>query len=268
MRRGRSNRRKAEPLRLPKLPELPKVRVRWRAILTPMAVIAVLIVAGGAARVLLDRPVRSLIIEGTFQRVTAVQIEAALDAAHGQSFFSLDLDELKDAVTAIDWVDTVELSRVWPGALRVRVTEHQAAASWGEKGLLDTRGELFTEDARYKYAELPKLAGPEGSEHRVASLYLEVRPRLAEVNLMLESLSMDARGALEIRLAGGQEIRLGRQDLNERLDRFFAVVAPVLAGELEQVEYVDLRYPNGFAVGWREVEPAEEVRLAEVDSGG
>ena len=51
-------------------------------------------------------------------------------------------------------------------------------------------------------------------------------------------------------LEGGPELRLGRRDVGERLERSFAVVTPALAGELERVRYVDLRYTNGFAVGW------------------
>jgi cell division protein FtsQ len=100
--------------------------------------------------------------------------------------------------------------------------------------------------------ELPSLSGPPGSEHEVATRYLAVRGRLAEANLALESLSMDERGAWLVLLAGGQEIRLGRRDIDERLLRFFEVVAPALAAELPRVQYIDLRYSNGFAVGWRE----------------
>ena len=62
---------------------------------------------------------------------------------------------------------------------------------------------------------------------------------------------MDERGAWSLLLGGGQEIRLGRRDVDERLLRFFDVVAPALAPELPRVRYVDLRYTNGFAVGWR-----------------
>lgn len=270
MSRGRANRRKSEPRRIPRL-RLPRITINWRALIVPPLVVMTLLVAAELGRGLLDRPVRALIVEGAFQRVTPVQVEAALDAAHGQSFFSLDLDALKDQVAAIDWIDEVEITRVWPGSLRVRITEHQAAASWGERGLLNTRGELFTEDARHEYAELPKLAGPQGSEHRVATLYLHVRGRLADANLMLEGIEMDGRGAIEIHLAGGQEVRIGRRDVDARLDRFFLVAVPALADQLGRVEYVDLRYPNGFAVGWREdaADPDQMVsQLAEADNRG
>ena len=273
MKRGRSNRRKAARRELPKLPKMPKLptfRINWRAVLLPPLALLLLAGLGESGKILLDRPVGAVIVEGTFQRVTPIQIEEALAPALEQSFLTLDLDELKDAVAAIDWVDGVRLSRVWPDALRVRVTEHRAAASWGENGLLNTRGELFTEDARNDYAELPKLAGPSGSEQRVAGLYLSVRGRLADAHLMLESIRMDDRGALEIKLLGGQVVRVGRDEIESRLDRFFAVAAPALKRDFDRVDYVDLRYPNGFAVGWRDdgLDDAASPRLAGMNTRG
>ena len=159
MKRARTNRRKTAPRRLPTLPKV-QISINWRALLVPPIAALVLFAAAIGGRMLLDRPVESLVMEGQFQRVTPVQIEAALDPVIRQSFLTLDLDSLRASVAAIDWVDTVRISRVWPAALSVQITEHQAAASWGDGGLLNTRGDLFTKDARYEYAELPKLAGP------------------------------------------------------------------------------------------------------------
>jgi cell division protein FtsQ len=134
--------------------------------------------------------------------------------------------------------------------------------------LLNVRGELFTEQSPHVFPELPQLAGPPGSEHDVARRYLAVRGKLAEADLSLESLSMDERGSWRLVLGGGQEIRLGRRDIDERLYRFFDVVAPALAAELKRVEYVDLRYTNGFAVGWRNGPPANLAAVAEVPDHG
>jgi len=79
-------------------------------------------------------------------------------------------------------------------------------------------------------------------------LYLELRGRLVEAQLQLDTLRMDERGAVQFTLSGGQEIRLGRHEVAERMARFFEVVAPSL--RFDEVSYVDLRYTNGFAVGW------------------
>ncbi len=69
------------------------------------------------------------------------------------------------------------------------MTEHQAAARWGDTGLLNVRGELFTDNVQYTLPELPNLAGPPGSEREVARRYLTLRGRLAEAGLKLDSLT-------------------------------------------------------------------------------
>jgi cell division protein FtsQ len=252
----KTNRRKTESrLKRLKVPKLGGVwRKAWQFVVVPALIVVVVFGAFAGMRFVLDRPVRKLVVEGTFQRVTPIQVEAAVAQGMGRGFLSLDLAALRARVRHIDWVDRVNVGRAWPDTLIVRVTEHQAAARWGENGLLNVRGELFADHAQHALPELPILDGPDGTEREVARRYLAVRGPLADADLKLESLSMDERGAWRIVLDGGHEIRLGRRDVDDRLQRFFSVVAPALAGEWQRVQYVDLRYTNGFAVGWAEPE--------------
>jgi cell division protein FtsQ len=266
----RANRRRAES-RLTRV-KLPTLGAAWRrriraALALPIAAVA-LYGAFKGVQLALDQPVRNLVVEGTFQRVTPIQVEAAafpdgLDAG----FMTVDLSALRERVQQLDWVDRVNVGRRWPDTLIVHITEHQAAARWGKSGLLNVRGELFTERSQHSFPELPSLAGPPGSERDVARRYLAVRGKLAEAGLALESLELDERGAWRLVLGGGQEVRLGRRDIDERLYRFFDVVAPALAVDLKRVEYVDLRYTNGFAVGWRDGPPEGLAAVAAVPGG-
>jgi len=265
----RANRRRVES-RLARV-KLPTVGTVWlrrlRALLVlPLAALT-LYGAFKGLQLALDQPVRNLEVEGTFQRVTPIQVEAAVAGSLNAGFMTVDLGAVRDRVHELDWVDRVNVGRRWPDTLIVRVTEHQAAARWGETGLLNVRGELFTERSQHAFAELPSLAGPPGTERDVARRYLAVRGKLAEAGLTLESLELDERGAWRLVLGGGQEIRLGRRDIDERLYRFFDVVAPTLAADLKGVAYVDLRYTNGFAVGWRDGPPASLATVAALDRG-
>jgi cell division protein FtsQ len=243
-------------------------RNRLRAALALPLLAAAMLGLYKGAKFVLDQPVRNLVVEGTFQRVTPIQIEAAVMQGLDAGFVSVDLGEVRERVQAIDWVDRVNVGRSWPDTLIVRITEHQAAARWGDNGLLNTRGELFTERAQYEFPELPRLGGPRGTEREVARRYLAVRGKLAEANLSLKSLRMDERGAWVLVLGTGQEIRLGRRDIDERLYRFFDVAAPALASDFKRVAYVDLRYTNGFAVGWRDEPPASMTAVAQLGDRG
>jgi cell division protein FtsQ len=213
---------------------------------------------------LMDRPVNTVQIEGRFERVTAVQIEGVVKSALGDGLLSTDLDSLRALLKALPWVDQVRVRRQWPGTIHVRVAEQMAAARWGEAGLLNTRGELFLENARHVPAELPHLSGPEGSEWDVAQRYLALRGPLMTAGFQLRSVTMDARGAWRLSMAGDIEVHLGRAQIDRRIERFLKVVTPLISGRAGAVDYVDMRYANGFAIGWHE--PPEESPVAEDDA--
>lgn len=212
----------------------------------------------------LDRPIGKVEVRGQFQRVAALQIEEVVAPFRGSGFLSIDLDALRAALETIPWVDRARVERKWPNGVRVFITEHVAAARWGESGLMNTRGELFLSGARHIPQELPQLAGPPGTEGQVAKLYLETYPRLLGVGMRLSKVELDARGAWQLMLGNGVIVRLGRQDVPARLERFIAVASPVVAARAAEVSYVDLRYSNGFSVGWnvstRVARDAEDAR--------
>jgi cell division protein FtsQ len=52
-------------------------------------------------------------------------------------------------------------------------------------------------------------------------------------------------------LANGIEVRLGRRDVPERTDLFLDVVANIITGRAADIDYVDMRYGNGFTIGWK-----------------
>ena len=270
MTRRRSRNRKKRQMTLPRLPRvrMPRVRVNWRAVLLPPIAVACAVAAAPPVAALLDRPVEQLLIEGPFQRVTPVQVEAAVAPELGRGFLSADLESMRRRIEALPWVDTARLRRSWPNALVVHVTEHRAAARWGDSGLMNERGELFAERPPHAFPELPRLAGPEGSERQVASFYLALRESLDSAHLEIDSVTMDERGAWRLTLGSGQEVRFGRRDVERRADRFFSVVAPALASQLNRIEYVDLRYTNGFAVGWLEETQETDVAVRREGNAG
>ena len=86
MKRARVNRRKTVKQRQSSI--LPKARIIFRAILLPSLLIASVAGALLAGQMLLDHPVGKLQIEGSFQRVTPIQVEAAVSSVLGFGFLS------------------------------------------------------------------------------------------------------------------------------------------------------------------------------------
>jgi cell division protein FtsQ len=248
MRRNRfKNKTKAEK----RIWQWPVFLQNWRLYARRGAVLLVVVVALGALTWALDRPVRVISIDGSFQRVSPGQIEKAVAPFAKAGFMSADLADIQRAVEALPWVDHARIARRWPNSLRVTVTEQTAAARWGEAGLLNTRGELFVRSATHVPAELPHLSGPEGTESQVAQRYMSAQGRMLEAGMRIAALRLDERGAWEIDLDSGVTVRLGRRDVEERIDRFIHTAAQVIAHRLTEISYVDMRYSNGFAIGWR-----------------
>src|ERR1700726_1675539 len=226
--------------------------INWRRL---GAVLGALTAMGGAAAALamaLDRPVASVSVEGSFQRVSPVDVERVVKGeVYGAGLLSVDLAAVRRAIHTLPWVDAVSVQRAWPRGLNVLVIEQTAAARWGERGLLNTRGELFDTDERHIPPELAQLAGPDGKESLVAQRYLAAEGRLSQAGLRLTALRLDARGAWEFDLANGITVRLGRRQVDERFEKFMNTALKLVTQRGEDIAYVDMRYTNGFAIGWR-----------------
>jgi cell division protein FtsQ len=181
-----------------------------------------------------------------------VEVERAIRERIGDSgLVTADLEDVRKAIDGLQWVDRVSVRRSWPRGLEVSIVEHVPAARWGERGLLNTRGELFTGDARHVPPELPQLSGPPGKQALVARRYLATQGRLIEAGMRLTALRLDARGAWEIDLNNGVTVRLGRRQVDERFETFMKTAVKLIAQRGAEISYVDMRYTNGFAIGWR-----------------
>lgn len=200
---------------------------------------------------ILDQPISSITIEGSFQRVSALQIEEAISEELGTGFFSANLKTIQSRIVELEWVAQANVARRWPGTLMINVTEQVPAAIWGKSGLLNTRGDLFVKDARHVPAELPRLSGPEGQSSVVAQRYLMMREKLIPFGLDLRQVDLDARGAWEIKLSNGVDVRFGRRDVDTRAQLFLDVVANIVSSREAEIEFVDMRYSNGFTIGWK-----------------
>lgn len=229
----------------------PKFFAEWRIHARRAALLVLIVGALGVLSWALDRPIRVISMDGSFQRVSPGQIEKAVAPYTQAGFMSADLDRIQRAVEALPWVDHARVQRRWPNSLHVTVVEETAAARWDESGLLNTRGQLFVREAAHVPAELPRLSGPEGTETQVAQRYLSAQGRMLEAGMRIAALRLDERGAWEMDLDSGVTVRLGRREVDERLDRFIHTASQVIAHRLNDITYVDMRYSNGFAIGWR-----------------
>lgn len=216
-----------------------------------LALLAFLI--AGGLRLLRSQlfPLHEIVITQPLARTTRAEIESAVRERIAGNFFALDLAQVRAGLERLPWVRRAAVRRIWPDRLEVSLEEHVALARWGGDGemsaLVDTYGERFA--ARTDQA-LPLFVGPEGTEREVANRYAHFARLLAPLGASIERVILTPRFAWQLRLADGLNLMLGRDaDLAEqRLRRFVAVYDQTLRKIPRRHEYVDLRYPNGFAL--------------------
>ena len=96
------------------------------------------------------------------------------------------------------------------------------------------------------------MAGPEGSSRELLAALSEMQPRLQLAGFEIATLALNERRAWRVWLTNGVRLELGREARMERLERFIGL-SPELEQQGKAIEYVDLRYDTGAAVGWKVV---------------
>lgn len=209
--------------------------------------------ASGLVRIPLPEaefPLRTLRVESAFERVSRDEVLAVVQPYAAEGFFGADVSGIRRELIALPWVRAASVRRIWPDTLQVTLIEEHPVARWGEGGLVNSEGEVF-HPPRIEGEALPLLAGPESSAPQVVAFHRESQRRLDPIGLRITALTMDARRAWEMTLSNGIRLTLGSKDTERQIARFVEFYPRVLAARAAEIERVDLRYGNGFAVRWQ-----------------
>jgi len=188
-------------------------------------------------------PVRDVTVQGELEHTLRSEIEAALYNRVSGNFFSVDVEGVGAALERLPWVRRAAVRRVWPDRLEATLEEHVALARWGENALVNTHGERFAGASKQA---LPRFSGPRGTEAEVARRYARFDAIVAPLGARVEEVILTPRLAWQLKLDNGVRLALGRDaDAAEvRLGSFVQSTAKTRV----RYDYVDLRYPNGFAL--------------------
>ncbi len=232
----------------------PKSFAWLNRVLILLAVVVVVIVSGKGYVALNAIPVEHIIVSGKLQHTKTTALEEMVRPALEGGFLNADLERVRVQLQSLPWVYEVSVRRRWPNALELHVIEQLPIARWGKDGFLNHEGAVFQSIGDdQQWSSLPLLRGPRGTAKTLMSIYQQFVEILSPHELLVEELAIDDRGQVEAKLKGDTILRLGSEDyVEERLRRFVAIYRTELAAKGETVASVDLRYPNGLAVGFRE----------------
>lgn len=197
-------------------------------------------------------PIRSVRVEGEFRQLSPDRLEAiVIDTVRG-GFFNVNVDVIQKELLKDPWVYQVTVRRNWPDSLTVQVEEQVAIAQWGQQGLINSDGKLFAPET-YTYPKgLPVLQGPENTYSQMLAQLKLFQNVLKNTGYEISELTLNNRRAWTAQLTNGPLLILGRKNVSRRVDRITVYMKSGLKKNIQDMEIIDLRYTNGFAVRWKD----------------
>ncbi|WP_324779959.1 cell division protein FtsQ/DivIB [Thiobacillus sedimenti] len=198
---------------------------------------------------------RTIEVRTPVAHVTEAQIRLVAERQVRGTFFTVDLERVRNSLEKLPWVREARVERRWPDALVVSLTEYVPLARWNDDALVNAAGEVFVAAVSTR---LSRLAGPEGSSAEVVEAFRRYQAALAPLGMTIAELRLSPRRAWRIHLDNGMVLALGRAQTDVRLARFVSLyprlfgARPGKAGQPPATPpaplMVDLRYTDGFAV--------------------
>ena len=197
-------------------------------------------------------PIKQVRIEGEFRHLSTSSLQDLVRPRVTGGFFNIDVSAVRNTLLTEPWVRDVSVHRVWPDSLQVFVTEQVAVARWKDAGLLNRSSQLFIPERTSFPSGLPVLDGPEGSQSMMLDKYFYLQKQLEPLAIQVSIVRLNERRAWMFESGEGLLVVIGRKDFDERVTRFVELIPANLGAKIQDAEMIDMRYPNGFSVRWKQ----------------
>ncbi|MDT0603360.1 cell division protein FtsQ/DivIB [Thalassotalea castellviae] len=206
-------------------------------------------------------PVTSVVISGEMVYTHKADIEQAIESINLSNFFNVDVNQVQNEVANLPWVFSVSVRKKWPNELKIYVVDQTPIAYWNGDFLINQQGVAFQADITRIQHPLPAFYGPEGTELVALDNYINLSELLNYRALGIDELVLSERFSWQLTLNDGVTLNLGREKRVQRIQRFMDVYPLIKKNKKadQQVDYVDLRYDTGLAVGWKPSTEKERV---------
>ncbi|TXL00112.1 cell division protein FtsQ [Methylococcaceae bacterium HT1] len=199
-------------------------------------------------------PIRYVQVEGAFQYIDKQDIKMKISPLVQAGYFSVDLQAIQQSVMDLPWAERVQVQRIWPDRLKLRIYEQKPVIRWQAHSLLNERGEVFRPLNIDRFQPLPVLYAPNVQRQQLLEVMHGLSISLMGQGLYLAEFRVNERQSWLLSMENGLSIQLGRLQPLEKISQLMKAFI-VSGGELvNKMAYVDMRYPNGYAVRWRENE--------------
>lgn len=209
-----------------------------------------------------DPGLRRVIFQGDTRGVDVQGVAQQLQEKASAGYLALEPEWVRSVVEAEPWVRAAAVRKDWEGVLEIHVVRQEPWARWQEiesqtksVGYVNGQGEVFvprTQDRDAEAESLPLLQGAARDAKAMVGLFQQSEAALhaADPAAVIERLHMNSRGAVQLELASGLRVELGRRAIHARLQRMTHALQQLRREGVETmaIARLDLRYSRGFAM--------------------
>ncbi len=230
-------------------------RIQIQTALLVFIIITLLLARPMLQKVMADTiPIRYVQVEGAFQYIDKQDIKKTISPLLQRGYFSVDLQAIQLAIMDLPWTEKVKVQRIWPDRLKLRVYEQQPVVRWQVGSLLNIRGDIFKPRNIDRFQSLPVLYAPIAQRLQMLQVMDGLKLSLMDQGLYLAEFRVSERQSWWLEMENGMIIELGRFQPLQKFTRLMQALTVTGSELVEKIAYIDTRYPNGFAVRWRENE--------------
>ncbi|AEG30977.1 cell division protein FtsQ/DivIB [Thiomicrospira cyclica] len=194
------------------------------------------------------------------QKVTLDDVEDLIWPYLVSGFWEADLVSLQRDLQAQPWIESAQVSRVWPNQLVLTLDEREPIARWGTTALIDRNGFVFEPNDVAGFEHLVLLQAHDLQARAMLRHWHQVQEIMSPKDWRVTELTWFADDVLHIQVDVGHQLYVTASDKDLLLRRFVnawpklgssalvtqgvgrAVIKP------DKMWQIDLRYSNGIAL--------------------
>ncbi len=227
-----------------------------------VAVVLLVVFSSGSLSRFADRffEIKGVQLTGEIKHVSPAHFKRALGQSTVGTFFSVDIDTVRERALSAPWVKNVEVRRVWPNRIRIDIEEYQALARWEDGRFVSVEGVLFAanQDEADNFTSLPEFFGAADKVKELTRRYKRFTKMLQVVipTGRVTQISVTDRNSWVVVIAAQDipetPVELGTEREEWTLEERFGVVV-VQYAEVKNImgwapAAIDARYDNAFSV--------------------
>ncbi len=168
-----------------------------------------------------------------------------------KSFFTMDIDYLREKIEKIDWVKNVIIRRSYPDEVKIYIEEHIPVAIWNNDYYLDEFGKIFS--AHNINSDLPLIVSS-SNRNNIIFKYFTLLSKIIldnKIDDKIIKIQENEIRSLSVFFLSGLKVEFGSSNITNKINIFFKAYKTLNSSDLKKIRYIDMRYSNGFSIGWK-----------------